>query len=149
LRVRVVTQPGFVHRHGDRYRRSVEPADQPWLYRLRGWLDAGVSLGAGSDAPYGPEDPWTAIRAAVNRRTSEGYSLGPAEAVSPEAALAMFTSPLHTPGTPAGPLAVGDPADLCLLALPWQQARAELTADLVRCTLVGGRIVLPPPQARG
>lgn len=141
LQARVVTQPGFVHRHGDRYLRTVDAADQPWLYRLRGWLDAGVRLGAGSDAPYGPEDPWTAIRAAVQRRTSTGQPLGMAESLNPEAALALFTSSLRTPGTPPGPLAVGDPADLCLLAVPWRQAREELTAELVRATVVNGQPV--------
>ena len=149
LQARVVTQPGFVARHGDRYLRTVSSADQPWLYRLRAWLEAGVRLGAGSDAPYGPDDPWTAIRAAVHRRTSSGLPFGAAESLTPEAALGLWTGPLEAPGRPPVPLAVGDRADLCLLALPWRQAREELTADLVRVTLVDGRPIGPGQPGPG
>ncbi|KIF66817.1 hypothetical protein HY68_33665 [Streptomyces sp. AcH 505] len=139
---RVVTQPGFVPAHGDRYLRTVDPADLPWMYRLRGWLDAGVPVAAGSDAPYGPVDPWAVMRAAVGRRTGEGRPFGPGEALSPEEALCLFTAPLADPGGPTGSGPVpGDPADLCLLRVNWAQARRELTAGLVAATFVAGRSV--------
>jgi predicted amidohydrolase YtcJ len=127
--------------HGDRYRRTVPPEDLPWMYRVRGWLDEGVAVAAGTDAPYGPADPWSVMRAAVERRTAAGAPFGPHEAVEPEEALGLFTSPLHAPGAARSAPEVGDAADLCLLTVGWARARRELSAELVAATFVAGRPV--------
>jgi predicted amidohydrolase YtcJ len=134
----VVTQPGFVAAHGDRYLGTVEPGDQPWLYRLAGWPAAGVPLAGGSDAPYGPLDPWAAMRAAVTRRTRAGAVLGPGERLTPERALALYLAPLPAPGGPPRRVVAGAPADLCLLSAGWSAARHELDAALVRATYCSG-----------
>lgn len=126
LRVAVVTQPGLVWERGDAYRVDVEPADRPWLYRLRGLLDAGVPLGAGTDAPFGEPDPWRAMQAAVDRRTVDGAVLGPDERLSPEQALGLFTSSSMAPGSRPRSVEPGARADLCLLDRPWSRARREL-----------------------
>ncbi|MCB9372144.1 MAG: amidohydrolase family protein [Microthrixaceae bacterium] len=141
LGVTVVTNPGFVVAHGDRYRRDVDVEDRPWLYRGRAFVDAGVPLAAGSDAPFGPLDPWRSMRAAVDRRTERGAEMGPDERLSPEAALALYTGPATDPGGPARRVAPGAPADLCLLAVPWVEARTALTADYVAATFVAGALV--------
>jgi predicted amidohydrolase YtcJ len=137
----IVTQPHFLAERGDDYRRDVEPEDLPWLYRARGWLSAGVALAAGSDAPYGSPDPWRGIAAAAQRRSASGAVLGPDEALTPEQALALYTSPLGDPGGPPRVVAVGAEADLCLLDRPWRDARARLTSDAVRATWCAGRLV--------
>jgi len=136
----VVTQPGFIYERGDAYARDVDPADKPWLYRGQGFLAGGVELGAGTDAPYGDADPWLAIRTAVHRRTRGGECLGESEALSPERALALFTSPIDSPGTPPASPSVGDLADLCLVDLPWDSFRNRLTRDDVSLTLCRGKI---------
>ncbi len=141
LGVAVVTQPGFVHERGDVYLRDVEAGDRPWLYRGRGFLEGGVGLGAGTDAPYGDADPWRAIRAAVDRRTREGASLGPKEALTPERALALFTSPLEAPGAAPGPIAVGDAADLCALDCSWTKQREDLVRDHIALTVREGELI--------
>lgn len=141
LPVTVVTQPGFVRERGDDYRRDVAAADLPWLYRVRAWLEAGVPLGAGSDAPFGDPDPWRAIRAAVDRRTRDGAVLGPEECVAPERALALFLSPPEAPGAASRRVAAGEPADLCLLDRPWREARERLSSRCVAATVVDGRVV--------
>jgi predicted amidohydrolase YtcJ len=138
LPLTVVTQPAFVEAHGDRYLREVEDEDLPWLYRLEGWLAAGVPLAAGRDAPYGPLDPWAGMRAAVTRRTAAGRALGPTERVSPERALALYSGPLDDPGGPPRRVVAGQPADLCLLTERWAVARQELDAGLVRATFCDG-----------
>jgi predicted amidohydrolase YtcJ len=138
LPVTVVTQPAFVAAHGDRYLHQVEEDDRPWLYRLGGWLTAGVPLAGSSDAPYGPIDPWTAMRAAVNRQTLEGRPFGLAERLSPERALALYTGSLASPGGPPRKVVAGEPADLCLLAEPWSVVRRELDAGLVMATFCDG-----------
>jgi len=141
LGVAVVTQPGFVRTRGDAYLRDVEPEDRSWLYRGRGLLQAGIPLAAGSDAPFGDADPWPAMQAAVDRRTEAGRVLGAAESLTPEEALALFTTPPETPGAPPRRLAPGALADLCLLDRPWAAARRALAGVRIRATLVGGTVV--------
>jgi len=141
LSLAVVTQPHFIRERGDTYAVEVEPADRPWLYRCRGFLEAGVPLGGGTDAPFGDPDPWHAMRAAVERRTEQGLVLGPDEALEPERALALFTSPAEAPGAAPRRVGVGAPADLCLLDAPWELARLELSSQRVRATLRGGSLI--------
>lgn len=145
-RITVVTQPGFVARRGDQYLRDVAREDQPWLYRVQGLLQAGVTVAGSSDAPFGLPNPWLGMHAAVTRLTDSGACVGEVEAVSPEQALALYTSPLSAPGKSPPELAEGDVADLCLLSQPWDQARASLSQVRVRLTLRGGSQIYPSPS---
>jgi predicted amidohydrolase YtcJ len=140
LGLTVVAQPHFVSERGDAYTKEVDPVDLPWLHRASGFDAAGVPLGAGSDAPFGAADPWRSMRAAVERRCESGAVLGAEETVTPERALALFSSPADAPGAAPRPLAPGAPADLCLLDRPWREARKTLEAGMVAATLVGGCI---------
>ena len=137
----VVTQPGFVRSRGDAYLREVEPADRAWLYRCAGFATAGVALGAGTDAPFGEPDPWLAMQAAVDRRTAAGSTLGAGEALSPERALALFTTPAEAPGGAPRQITLGARADLCLLDRPWARARSALASAAVAATVCAGRLV--------
>jgi predicted amidohydrolase YtcJ len=141
LPITVVTQPGFIRERGDAYLVDVEPQDRPWLYRCRGFLAASVPLGGSSDAPFGDPDPWLAMRAAVDRRTEAGATIGSEEALTPEQALALFTSPPARPGAAPRPIRAGVPADLCLLDRPWSAARSELSSAMVAATLRDGRLI--------
>jgi predicted amidohydrolase YtcJ len=148
LGLTVVTQPNFIHERGDAYAVNVDPIDREWLYRGAGFLADGVPLGGGTDAPFGDPDPWLAIRSAVSRRSADGIVLGRDEGLAPEAALALFTTPLEQPGGRPRRVAVGSPADLCLLDRPWQAFRRELSSDHVRATLRAGRIIWQRPGSR-
>lgn len=150
LGLRVVTQPNFACERGDDYLREVDLGDQGDLYRLRSWLDAGVPLAAGTDAPHGEPDPWRAMRAAVLRRTRSGASLGCEERIAPEAALALFArerlDPIAGRGARAAgrsgfEIEVGQAADLCLLDGPWRAVREDLSSDHVAAVLCSGRLV--------
>lgn len=128
----VVANPGFVLARGDRWLRQVDAYDRGDLCRLASLAAAGVPLLAGSDAPYGPVNPWESIRAACLRQTARGATLGRAEALGPEAALALFqpqgaAEPQH-----------GAPADLVILR---PGARIGLDPDPVAHTLIGGAVV--------
>jgi predicted amidohydrolase YtcJ len=146
LPVTVVTQPNFIRERGDAYVREVDASDLPWLYRGRGFLEADIPLGGGTDAPFGDPDPWLAIRAAVERRNADGVRLGAEEALTPERALALFASPPEAPGAPSRALDVGSEADLCLLDRSWTRAREELSSALVAATLRRGRVIWPTPD---
>jgi predicted amidohydrolase YtcJ len=141
LGLTVVTHPDFVARRGDVYLADVDPADHDGLYRLRTLLDAGVAVGAGSDAPVGVLDPWSAMRAAVSRTGPHEMVLGAPERLSPERALGLFLGRPECPGGPRRAVRPGEVADLCLLRSPWAESRRSLSADLVRATIVGGEVV--------
>ena len=136
----VVTQPQFVAERGDAYLRDLPDEEHAWLYRCRGFLDRGIPLAGGSDAPFGHADPWRAMRAAVERRTASGRSLGAREALSPEQALSLYLGSLEQPGRKRR-IAVGAAADLCLLDRPWREARTLLRSACVSATIQAGRIV--------
>lgn len=143
LGLTVVTQPNFIAERGDAYLTEVDPADRPWLYRLRGLRDAGIPVAGGTDAPFGNADPWLAMAAAVSRRTAAGATIGEAEALLPEAALALFTGAPGAPGGSPRTIAAGAAADLCLLDRPWDHARAGLSRVGIIATIKAGRIVWP------
>lgn len=140
LGLAVVTQPHFITERGDAYARDVDPASRPHLYRLRAFLDAGVTLAAGSDAPFGGADPWAAMAAAMSRRTREGVVMRADEALTPEEALDLY---LRAPDDLARRrrVEVGAAADLCLLDRPWGRARTALSSAYVRAVFIGGRRV--------
>lgn len=127
----VVTQPGFIAARGDAYRHEVDPREQPDLYRCASLIDAGIGVIGSSDAPYGPLDPWLAMRTAVTRETVAGAVLGAGERVSPRTALGLYTGGLT--------LQVGMAADLCLLRVGLDRALVELDAHNVAATFIAGR----------
>lgn len=141
LGVRVVSQPHFIAERGDRYLQEVDPADRPWLWRAASFLAAGVPFAAGSDAPYGALDPWAVMRAARERRTITGCCMGPGEALDAMQALALFGADAHAPGPGEPWPREGDRADLCMLALPWQQLLRDPDSRHVCATLIEGRVV--------
>lgn len=140
LGVTVVTQPNFVGERGDEYLADVEPAHHDQLWRVATLRAAGVPVALSTDAPFGDADPWAAMRAAVDRRTPAGRTLGMAEKVDARTALAMF---LGHPDRPALPrrIAPGQPGDLTVLTAPPQQMLERLDAGLVAATVIGGVVV--------
>jgi predicted amidohydrolase YtcJ len=141
LALTIVTQPNFVSERGDAYLADVDRRDLPYLYRLRGWTEAGVALGGGTDAPFGRPDPWRAMRAAVDRQTPSRAVLGSDEALSPERALGLFLTDPRNPGGALREVATGRRADLCLLDAPWREVRTELDSNHVAATIRDGELI--------
>ncbi|OBG53002.1 MULTISPECIES: amidohydrolase family protein [unclassified Mycobacterium] len=140
LGVTVVTQPNLVAERGDHYLADVPTAEQPELWRVASLLEATVPVALSTDMPFGHGDPWTAMRAAVHRTTVSGAVLNPNECVSAREALTMFLGRPDRPGQPRT-VAVGEPADLCVLSEPPATALAELDAGMVAATIIGGELV--------
>lgn len=145
LGVCVVTQPGFIADRGDDYARDIPETEHADLYRCSSLLTAGVGLALSSDAPYGPVDPWTVLRAAVERRTPSGRVLGPHERLTPQQALdALLCGPADPGGTPRR-VRVGAPADLVVLDAPLAEVLDEPDAGRVRQVVRRGRPVWRAP----
>lgn len=138
-KVSVVTQHGFIAERGDQYLLDVAAQDHKLLYRGSAFLEAGLPLAGSSDAPYGSADPWLSMRAAVARRTAGGELIGQQEVLTPEQALALFTSYPERPGVASRRVAVSESADFCLLDRGWRVARERLLADDVVATVKDGK----------
>ena len=140
LGVRAVVQPHFIAERGDRYLSEVESEDLPWLYRCQGFLDAGLRVAGGTDAPFGQPNPWLAIRAAVRRETQHGGRvIAPQEKISADQARDLFLSPPDDPGGKTRRVREGMAADLCLLHEPWGEFARSMPENPVRFTWIGGR----------
>ncbi|HEX5067834.1 MAG TPA: metal-dependent hydrolase, partial [Myxococcota bacterium] len=61
--------------------------------------------------------------------------------LTPERALALFTTPADAPGAAPRRIAPGAPADLCLLDRPWSAARRQLESKHVVATWCEGRLI--------
>jgi predicted amidohydrolase YtcJ len=144
LGLTVVTNPGFVRVRGDVYRTETDPAAWGWLYRARSLVAAGVPLAAGSDAPIGPANPWVGLAAARSRRTAGGETLGPAERLGADAALALFTRGAADAlgAGDLGRLRVGGPADLVVVEPdPLRAPPDEIAMTRIRLTMIRGEVV--------
>jgi predicted amidohydrolase YtcJ len=144
LGLTVVTQPHFTRERGDTYLDDVEPDEREDLWRCASLRAGGVAIAGSSDAPFGSDDPWAAMAAAVDRRTSSGRVLGAREALTAATALGMYLSPLDDPGGPPRSIAVGAAADCCVLDRPLSEALAALEASSVIATLAAGHITHRP-----
>jgi predicted amidohydrolase YtcJ len=140
LKLRVVTQPGFILERGDRYLADVPAEEHDDLYRCASLAAAGIPVAASSDAPYGPPDPWLALRTAQERRTRGGAAVGLSERLEGAAALRLFLGDFSDPGGPARRIEPGARADLCLLKAPLDEALRDPDASLVAATLVAGGV---------
>jgi len=134
----VVTNPGLVHDRGETYLEEVDERDLPSLYPCASLVAGGVAVAAGTDAPFGPIDPWTAVWTARTRRTRRGHVVGAHEAVPLRTALGLFAGHAAEPGR-ARRIAVGEVGDLCLLADGILPAPGQ--PDTVVATVVAGSVV--------
>ncbi len=141
LGLTIVTQPNFIFDRGDRYTRTIEAHELPDLYRLGSLRAAGIKLAAGSDAPYGGFDPWSAIKAAATRATKSGIILGPGERIPARDALGLYLGPAHDPAGGERKIEIGAIADLCLLKTSLKDALAAPDAALAAATIARGELI--------
>nr|WP_237421950.1 amidohydrolase family protein [Gordonia sp. SID5947] len=132
----VITQPNFPLERAEQYRAEVPAADQPDLWRLGSLLVAGVHVAAGTDAPFGGYDPWTAIQAAMTDHSGRA----PLETVSPTVALGLFCGTPEHPTT-ARTITPGAVADLMIVRGAPEDVRHGPSAVEVAATVVGGTVV--------
>lgn len=144
LGIAVVTQPSFIRLRGDDYLRDVDPEDVPCLYPYASLVQAGVGVAASSDAPYGDLDLWRTMADAAHRRTRAGATLSERERVTTHAALVGYLTPPLDPGGRPRTVSPGQPADLCLLHVPLEEAMRRPSREHVRATVFGGEFLTDP-----
>ncbi|MDX2140974.1 MAG: amidohydrolase [Chloroflexota bacterium] len=146
LDVFAVPQTIFLHALGTTYRRYLPDAFYPRCYPVRAMLDAGLTVALSSDAPVVPDDnPLLGIKAAIDRKDSNGEPIAPEQAISAHEALYAYTM--------GGALASGDEgnrgsltpgkwADMVVLSGdPLAMQPDDLHALRVQQTYVGGHLV--------
>jgi len=138
--VTVVTQPNFVAERGEQYLDDVPAAEHHELWRVASLLRAAVPVALSTDMPFGDDDPWKAMRAAVRRTTGRGTILGVDECVSPRDALTMFCGAADAPVAQRS-IEPGQPGDLCILAGAPDEVLSELDSSMVTTTIVAGNVV--------
>ncbi|MGC5257242.1 amidohydrolase family protein [Gordonia sp. DT218] len=137
-RIPVITQPNFPFERAEQYRVEVPADEQADLWRLGSLLAAGIHVAAGTDAPFGGSDPWTAIHAA----TIDHSGRDPLETVSPATALGLFWG---TPEQPTVPRAIepGAVADLAVVRGAPEDVRRNPTSVDVVATVIDGIVAYP------
>lgn len=115
-----------------------------WAYRWRSMLDAGVTLGAGSDFPIEPPSPLAGIDAFV-RRIPTGHSQAwqPQERITRDEAFDAFTRAAHMTAEMdfrRGQLVAGMDADMAVLDRDVLTcADDDIRSTRVMATFVAGR----------
>jgi predicted amidohydrolase YtcJ len=131
-----VPQGRFMSENGAAYLRAVGPERGRWLYRQRGFLDAGIELPGSSDCPVVDGAPLPGIAALVNR------TIHPEERLTAEQALRAFThgsAYANHQESRRGTLSRGKLADVTVLSDDLLAVPEERIGELsVRATIVGG-----------
>lgn len=144
LQVVIATQPPFFYYSGERYLATVPAETLPHLYRIRSFFNAGLVVAGSSDSPIVSNNPLVGIYGAVTRRTASGEHLQLEETISPEQALAMYTTNAayasHEEGI-KGSITPGKLADMALISDDPTGVDAEAIKDItVEMTVLDGEV---------
>jgi predicted amidohydrolase YtcJ len=133
------------------------PRRMEWFHPYRKWLDAGLTIGGGSDhmirldaiEATNPWDPWLGIWVAVTRNAEGSGVLNPDQRLTRGEALRFYTinnARLHFEEREKGTIETGKLADLILVDRdPLTCPVDEIKDTQVVWTMVGGRTVYRRP----
>jgi hypothetical protein len=103
------------------------------------------SLGAGTDFPVNPMNPFLNMYIMVTRKNPDGVAYGPSEAISREQALRLYTSAAARSTFDEGrkgTLEPGKLADMVVLSADYLTVADDQIKDIkADVTIVGGKIV--------
>jgi predicted amidohydrolase YtcJ len=145
-------QPAWLYKDGETLRRVLGPERVRWFQPYKSWLDYTV-IGGGSDhmirldplTSTNPWSPWLAIWVTLTRATERGAPLVPAEKLTREQALRLYTvnnAYLHHEEGKKGSLEVGKLGDLIVIDRDVLSCPVdEVKGTKVLWTVVGGKVV--------
>jgi predicted amidohydrolase YtcJ len=146
-------QPAWIWEDTRTLTAVLGPDRMRWFHPYRDWLNAGLTIGGGSDhmirldpmAATNPWDPWLGIEVAVTRQTRDGQVHQPDQRLTRVEALRFYTvgnARLHGEEPDKGTIEPGKLADLILVDRdPLECPASELRGTHVLWTIVGGRMV--------
>jgi len=122
-----------------------------WTTPLRAYLDAGIPVSLGTDAPVVPYDPWFVLHHFTTRGTISAGNMRAEQRVTREEALRAMTEGYawltYTEGS-QGTLAPGMLADLVVTSGNYLECDDPCLETMqVDLTMVGGRIVWERPSS--
>ncbi|GAC1470372.1 MAG: amidohydrolase [Isosphaeraceae bacterium] len=146
-------QPAWIWKDTRTLLAVLGPGRMEWFHPYRKWLDAGLTIGGGSDhmirldseEATNPWDPWLGIWIAVTRKTEGSGVLNPDQKLTRAEALRFYTinnARLHSEEGEKGSIEPGKLADLILVDRdPLTCPEDELRKTQVLWTMVGGKLV--------
>jgi predicted amidohydrolase YtcJ len=146
-----VGQPPFITEFGDGFLEHLGTERCQLTYPLKSLLTAGLPACGSSDSPVSSYQPLIGIQAAVTERTASGAAFAPAEALTVEEALGLYTRNSayaafdeHKKGS----VTVGKYADLAVLGRdPRIEPPDAISQIPVQATIRGGEFVYQAPLA--
>ncbi|MBI5033789.1 MAG: amidohydrolase [Chloroflexi bacterium] len=147
LGIVVSTQPAFIYTGGDGWLKQFGEERGKRLCVTREWLDNGVHLALGSDAPTGPLiSPQMTLAGATMRITFTNKVLGQDQCLTIQEALRAHTIggayAAHEEKT-KGSIEIGKLADLAVWNEDPYSAADHIGAVTITQTIVGGKTVYP------
>lgn len=145
-----VSQPTFIRDFGDNFLVHLGRARCQLTYPLQSLLAAGIPVAGGSDSPVSTFEPLVGIQAAVTERTADGADFAPAERLTVEAALRMYTTNAAHAAfeeRDKGTIEPGKLADLVVLGQDPRAVAPETIASIpILATMVGGTFAYERPM---
>ncbi|MEO6807746.1 MAG: amidohydrolase [Isosphaeraceae bacterium] len=150
-------QPAWLWKDGRTLLQVLGPDRMAWFHPYRKWLDAGLTIGGGSDhmirtdplEATNPWDPWLGIWIAVTRQVEGSDVLNPDQCLTRDEALRFYTinnAKLHFEEHQKGSIEPGKLADLILVDRdPLTCPEDALRTTRVLWTMVGGKVVFKTP----
>jgi predicted amidohydrolase YtcJ len=141
-------QPNFLNSTGRCVPDRIGPDRMKYYTPIKSFMDAGILVTGGSDAPVDPALPFEGMECAVTRRGIDGYpaeGLAPQEAISAYDAVSMYTrnaAYCSSEEDVKGTISVGKYADFILIDRDIFAIEAETIHEIqVLKTVVGGKTV--------
>ena len=149
--IAVATQPRFIIELGEGFEKALGSRIS-LTYPFKSLIDHGVRVAGSSDCPVVPCPPLWNIYAALTRTTEIGRVLVPAQRITPEEAIKMFTveaAYASLEEEKKGSLSVGKLADYVVLSGDPLATDPDRIKDLkVLATVVGGKVMYEDRELR-